>query len=186
VRLSLAASARASSTLRILSRTRWRAAADSCTRRTLPSSKPVRNGVPGPIDAVVALVGLPDHASDPRLAWEEPARSNLPGPVVYWFAIAAVVLAAIVVVGVVTHWLGERRHEPPDKRRRLGTETRARLATTGDLRPLLTRRPVPGRFVLARWAGGACRPRGSTTGIAGLFREPSPSSDRPSQGRRPG
>ena len=67
-----------------------------------------------PIDAIVALAGLPDNASDPRLAWGEPARSNLPGPVIYWVAVAAVVLAAIVVVGVVTQWLGERRHEPPD------------------------------------------------------------------------
>jgi hypothetical protein len=103
------------------------------------------------IDALVALAGLPDHAGDPRLAWEEPARSNLPGPVVYWFAVAVAVLALIVVAGLVTQWLGQRRHEPPDKRRRLGTETQARLATTRDLRPLLTRRPIPGRFVLARW-----------------------------------
>ncbi len=129
-----------------------------------------------PIDAVVALVGLPDHASDPRLAWEEPARSNLPGPVVYWFAVAAVVLAAIVVAGVVARWLGERRHEPPDKRRRLGTETQARLAATGDLRPLLTRRPVPGRFVLARWGrrclsteGGNNRHRRAVQGAVAVF-----------------
>ncbi|MDQ3485934.1 MAG: type IV secretory system conjugative DNA transfer family protein, partial [Actinomycetota bacterium] len=35
--------------------------------------------------------------------------------------------------------------------RRLGVETQARLATARDLRPLLTRHPEPGRFVLARW-----------------------------------
>jgi len=30
-----------------------------------------------------AMFRLPAHASDPRLAWDEPAASQLPGPVLY-------------------------------------------------------------------------------------------------------
>lgn len=102
-------------------------------------------------EALAALTRLPAHAADPRLAWDEPARSNLPGPVVYWSvtALVVVVIAALAIAAV--RRLGSRRHEPPDKRRRLGVDTQARLATTRDLRPLLTSAPEPGRFVLARW-----------------------------------
>ncbi len=102
-------------------------------------------------EALGALTRLPSHRGDPRLAWDEPARSNLPGPVVYWLAVVLVVLLVVSLATVLMHRLGPHRHEPPDKRRRLGVETQARLATTRDLRPLLTRRPEPGRFVLARW-----------------------------------
>lgn len=35
-------------------------------------------------DALPALLRLPQYASDPRAAWMEPARSRLPGPVLYW------------------------------------------------------------------------------------------------------
>ncbi|MDQ6909609.1 MAG: type IV secretory system conjugative DNA transfer family protein, partial [Actinomycetota bacterium] len=43
------------------------------------------------------------------------------------------------------------RHEAVDQRRRVGVETQARLARARDLRPLLSMRPKPGRFVVARW-----------------------------------
>lgn len=102
-------------------------------------------------DALRALVRLPSHADDPRLAWDEPARSNLPGPVIYWLAVVLVIVLAAALASAVMQRLGSRRHEPPDKRRRLGVETQARLATTRDLRPLLTRQPEAGRLVLARW-----------------------------------
>jgi type IV secretion system protein VirD4 len=104
-----------------------------------------------PMDALIALRRLPQHRGDPRLAWDEPARSNLPGPVVYWLATTLVVLTAIALAVVILGRIGDRRHAPPDKRRRLGVETQARLATTQELRPLFTTRPEPGRFVLARW-----------------------------------
>lgn len=98
-----------------------------------------------------SLTRLPKHLGDPRLAWPNPARSNLPGPVLYWAALI-VVLAAVVAVGMfVAQRVGPGRSEAVDKRRRMGVETQARLATTRDLRTLLTRRPAPGRFVLARW-----------------------------------
>lgn len=102
-------------------------------------------------DALAALTKLPQHAGNPRLAWAEPARSNLPGPVVYWTAVVVVSVVVFALGVLVMQRLGSRRHEPPDKCRRLGVETQARLATTKDLHALLTREPAPGRFVLARW-----------------------------------
>lgn len=127
-------------------------------------------------DALAALTRLPSHAGNPRLAWEEPARSNLPGPVAYWLAVVLVVLFAVTLATVVMHRLGSHRHEPPDKRRRLGVDTQARLATTRDLRPLLTRRPEPGRFVLASWGrhllsteGASERGRRGVRGAVAVF-----------------
>jgi type IV secretion system protein VirD4 len=127
-------------------------------------------------EALGALTRLPSHPGDPRLAWDEPARSNLPGPVVYWLAVVLVVLFAVTLVTVLMQRLGPLRHEPPDKRRRLGVETQARLATTRDLRPLLTRQPEPGRFVLARWGrqllsteAAATRGRRGVRGAVAMF-----------------
>lgn len=126
--------------------------------------------------ALAALARLPGHASDPRLAWDEPARSNLPGPVIYWLAVALVVVLAIALAAVLIRRLGSNRHESPDKRRRLGVDTQARLATTRDLRLVLTRHPEPGRFVLARWGrnvlsteGASLRGRRGVRGAVAVF-----------------
>jgi type IV secretion system protein VirD4 len=102
-------------------------------------------------DALVALTRLPDHAGDPRQAWEPPASTNLPGPVVYWLATGVVAVGLLSIAALVVSRLGNKRHEPPDKRRRLGVDTQARLATTKDLQPLLTVGPEPGRLLLAPW-----------------------------------
>lgn len=129
-----------------------------------------------PMEALVALSRLPKNAGRPRLAWDEPARSNLPGPVLYWLAFVLIVVAAAGVVAVGIQFIGTRRHEPPDKRRRLGVETQARLATRRDLRPLLTRDAEPGRFVLARWGrrilsteGAVHRGRRGVRGAVAVF-----------------
>jgi type IV secretion system protein VirD4 len=37
--------------------------------------------------ALAALVKLPKHLDDPRLAWAPKLASNLPGPVVYWLSV---------------------------------------------------------------------------------------------------
>ncbi len=102
-------------------------------------------------DSLIALTRLPSHADDPRLAWNPTAASNLPGPVVYWLSVAIVLVALMGLAVLILSRSEGRRHEPPDRRRRLGVETQARLATTKDLRPLLTDHPEPGRFVLAKW-----------------------------------
>ena len=100
--------------------------------------------------SLAALGRLPGHWGNPRRAWPEPVASQLPGPVLYWFSVVVVVGLLIGLLGAVLT-LRSRRHEPPDKRQRVGVAAQARLARAGDLRPLLTRRPEPGRFVVARW-----------------------------------
>lgn len=104
--------------------------------------------------ALSALARLPRYAQDPRLAWGPKLAHRLPGPVVYWIATAIVVLVVLAVVGAGVAYTGRRHHEPADKRRRLGVPTQARLASGREVAPLRTRRPVPGRFVLARWRRG--------------------------------
>lgn len=101
-----------------------------------------------------ALIHLRQHTNDPRLAWAPKLAANLPGPVLYWTSLAIVVIVAMLLFTgalVLVKGAGRARHEPVDKRRRLGVPTQARLAKTKDLQPLLTRGPEPGRFVIARW-----------------------------------
>jgi type IV secretion system protein VirD4 len=101
-----------------------------------------------------ALVHLLQHANDPRLAWAQKVAADLPGPGIYWTSLAIVVIVAMLLftgVLLLVKGTGRARHEPVDKRHRLGVSTQARLGTTKDLKPLLTGRPVPGRFVIARW-----------------------------------
>ncbi len=77
--------------------------------------------------------------------------AQLPGPVLYWTCVALVLIVSVAVVVFAVTRIGRHRHEPPDRRRRLGVDTQARLATDRELAPLLTRDPEPGRFVLARY-----------------------------------
>jgi type IV secretion system protein VirD4 len=101
-------------------------------------------------DALAALVRLPNNLSDPKLAWAPESRANLPGPVLYWAATIVIVVAAVAVA--LLGWRIVRgRSEALDRRKRLGVPTQGRLATARDLRPLLIRRPEPGRFVLGRF-----------------------------------
>jgi len=136
-------------------------------------------------DALAALTKLPQHAGNPRLAWAEPARSNLPGPVVYWTAVVVVTVVVLALGALVMQRLGSRRHEPPDKRRCLGVDTQARLATTKDLHPLLTREPAPGLLVLAHWGAGSAPPRPRYIAAVEASAARSPCSGRRSRARPP-
>jgi type IV secretion system protein VirD4 len=100
-------------------------------------------------DAGHAMFQLRDHLGDPRSAWPPEFGARLPGSVLYWAATAAVVAAA-VVIGVGSHKVFRDPVEPLDRRRRAGVSAQGRLARGSDLRPLLVRRPQPGRFVLGR------------------------------------
>lgn len=96
-----------------------------------------------------AVFRLPANASDPRLAWEEPAASQLPGPGLYWTLTAIVVIAAVAAAV----WVGLRLSGTSvgtDRAERLGVSPRARLARRKDLKPLIVSEPVRGRFVLGR------------------------------------
>ena len=66
----------------------------------------------------------------------------------YWLATGAVVVA---VVAVLLAGRALWRAMSATSRRRLGVDVHARFARRRDLRPLLIRRPVPGRFVLGSW-----------------------------------
>src|SRR4051794_26053546 len=56
-------------------------------------------------DAGLALLRLPAHASDPRLAWPDRVRAGLPGPVLYWVSQASVVVAVVAItVGARRIW----------------------------------------------------------------------------------
>jgi type IV secretion system protein VirD4 len=103
----------------------------------------------GLIDAIHALPGLVDQPASPRRAWVAVTgrEVDLPGASAYWSAtgVAAVALLALVLVGRAL-WRALFH-----ARRRLGVDAHARFATRRELRPLLTKRPVPGRFVLGTW-----------------------------------
>lgn len=103
-------------------------------------------------DGVRAAFRLPEHASDPRLAWPAPAdRAALPGPALYWPCTVIVLAGALSAVRAAA-WLWRSTRERG--RIRLGVETRARFATRRDLDPLVVEQPVPsGRFVLGRVHG---------------------------------
>ncbi|MEA2825698.1 MAG: hypothetical protein QOG43_137 [Actinomycetota bacterium] len=96
-----------------------------------------------------ALTRLPANTAEPRLAWGPPWQDSLPGAALYWActAFAAVVGAIAVASGL--RVFGRGRIGTED-RRRLGVDTKARLATARDLRPLIVKGPVPGRLILGR------------------------------------
>ena len=81
------------------------------------------------LDSTVdTLKRLPSVKGDPRLAFEEPVRSQLPGPVLFWMCVTLAVAACAVVVALVLRVFRPNR-TPLDRRSRLGVETEARLAT---------------------------------------------------------
>jgi type IV secretion system protein VirD4 len=102
-------------------------------------------------DALTAAVHLPKHAGNPKLAWPPAEAAKLPGPVVYWASAAIVLVTVVVTAAGVVERVSGSHHDSVDRRKRLGVRAQARLARTRDLRTILTRRPEPGRFLLARW-----------------------------------
>ena len=100
-------------------------------------------------EAGKAMFALKDHLGDPRAAWPAAQSDQLPGQVLYW---AATVVASIVggALGFVAWRVFRDPTESLDRRRRAGVDAQGRLAKPTELRPLLIRHPVPGRFVLGR------------------------------------
>lgn len=127
-----------------------------------------RPAVLGARQAGRATVALPALAGDPGAAWGA-AGGPMPGAAVYWSSTAVVAVAAVVLVVVVARW-APWGGVGPERRRPLGVDGRARFATARELRPLLVRRPVPGRFVVARsrrWLVATEVPRRRRRGRAG-------------------
>jgi len=96
-----------------------------------------------------SLLRLPKYFGHPAMAWPEPARSRLPGPLLYWTCTMVVTAVGVgLALGVWRIFRGSR--ETLDRRTRLGVPAQARLARPRDLAPLIVRRPVAGRFLLGR------------------------------------
>ncbi|MFN0090554.1 MAG: type IV secretory system conjugative DNA transfer family protein, partial [Acidimicrobiales bacterium] len=98
-------------------------------------------------DALGAMFRLPKHLSAPAEAWPPEVQASVPGPFVYWPATMAV-FAGQITSGV---WLWLRfgaSRIGTQRRRRLGVDVGARLATRKDLAPLIVEGPTPGRFIL--------------------------------------
>ena len=87
------------------------------------------------------------HPGSPAQAWPARVAAQLPGPVGYWSCTAVVCgvggTAAVLGARVVQRFSGETRT-------RFGVEASARLARPSELRPLIIKRPTPGRFELGR------------------------------------
>lgn len=99
-----------------------------------------------------SLGALPDLVREPRrpaVAFDPTVAGRIASPSLFWLCVAlvAAVLAGVGVLGI-RMW---RRWSPG--KRRLGVDAHARFATRRELRPLLLRRPVPGRFVFGTWNG---------------------------------
>lgn len=99
-----------------------------------------------------ALLRLPANAGDPAAAWGPPWGASLPGPVLYWVCTGAAAAFAVVALALGLRLFGGWR-VGTQRRRRLGVDTNARLATPQDLRPILVKRPMPGRVILGRVGG---------------------------------
>jgi type IV secretion system protein VirD4 len=103
---------------------------------------------PGTAAFEVAL-RLPAHVGNPRLAWPEPARGGLPGPV-GMYLVVAVELAAIALVAAraaprlrtieLPSLIADKRGKPPV----------AEWAKKRDLAALVVDGPEPGRVILGR------------------------------------
>lgn len=99
-----------------------------------------------------ALVALPAHGDDPRLAWGDPWAQALPGPGVYWACTALAGALGVVALAFALR-LFAKGGVGTDDRKRLGVDTKARLAVPRDLRPLVVRHPIPGRLIVGRVQG---------------------------------
>jgi type IV secretion system protein VirD4 len=110
-------------------------------------------------DAGAALIALPAHLDNPRLAWPTTSRPALPGPTVYWTAQALVLAVAAVAVALVW-WLARPAGRTPGP---FGVRHEAGLAGRRDLRSLTVRRSRSDRLTIGRCNGRlvACEPQAS-------------------------
>ena len=106
----------------------------------------------GLAQSFAALVRLPGHGADPASAWSPELQPLIAGPIAYW-ACTAVAVVAVTIIAVVVYRIFARPGVGTDPRRRLGVDTRARLATPRDIAPLVVAGPQPGRLIVGRVAG---------------------------------
>ena len=110
-------------------------------------------------DSLQALAHMPGRMSDPATAWPPAVAGPLPGPWLYWFAQAVVI---VFLAGVA--FAGWRLLRPVRARDGLGVERSARFAKRRDFRRLAVKGPVPGRIILGR-SGGTLVAAEERTGV---------------------
>jgi type IV secretion system protein VirD4 len=115
--------------------------------------------------AVQSAFRLPANAADPASAWPAEVHQVLPGPLVYW-ACTLVVSGVIVAVVVLAYRLFAGPGPGTEHRRRLGVDTRARLAGARDLAPLVVPGPRPGRLIVGRVQGRLVATENGASGTA--------------------
>lgn len=102
------------------------------------------------VDALRAAAAFhPRLLTDPARAWPEPARTNLPGPWLYWGS-TAVVVAVVTVIAALALRRWEGWPVGMARRRPLGVDGKARFARRRDLAPLVVSGAEHGRFILGR------------------------------------
>jgi type IV secretion system protein VirD4 len=117
-------------------------------------------------DAFDAAKCLPDHWGDPRLAWAQPFRDRLPGPVAYYTAIVVTLVTGIAVLQLCRGLWRTMGSAGQRKRRRLGQVVRGRFAKRRELATLMVPagRVPPGRFLIGQagrpWWKRKLDPRG--------------------------
>ncbi len=102
--------------------------------------------------AVESAFRLPANAAHPASAWPAEVDQLLPGPLLYW-ACTLLVSGVVVALVVVAYRLFAGPGPGTERRRRLGVDTRARLARARDLAPLVVPGPRPGRLIVGRVQG---------------------------------
>ena len=98
-------------------------------------------------EAMGAAIKLPGNFSHPAEAWPAEVRESIPGPLAYW-SVTSLVLAGVVVLAAGIWLRAGAGRIGTQRRRRLGVEIGARLASRRDVSPLVVDGPTPGRFIL--------------------------------------
>src|SRR5438552_2794384 len=111
-------------------------------------------------DAGAALISLPAHLAEPRLAWPIRSREALPGCFGYWAA-QVLVLGALAATGAAAWMVWAQVFR--DALGPFGVRHEAGLAGRRDLRRLMVRHPRGDRLTLGRCNGRllACEPQAS-------------------------
>ena len=110
--------------------------------------------LPSPGGVLVGLVGLVQHPGDPRLGWPVADRADLPGGVAYWVTTVLFLGGIGALIWRLRSW-HTRKLAPGEsprsaRKRRIGTDPRARLAGKRDVAPLAVDGAKPARLVLGR------------------------------------
>jgi type IV secretion system protein VirD4 len=87
------------------------------------------------------LVKLPEHASDPRMAWPRGVRNQMSGPFIF-YGVLAILITAAGFIALLLYRIFKGSFS--------GSASGSSWASPGDLRALVVKNPEPGRLTLGR------------------------------------